>query len=542
MKLLQHLTRLFSNQPVESPGRAIESLEPRRLLSSHGEIGPEPVADGFAANINFQPDTVGPVENTRADFGRPFGLRGNGLSYGWSRDLEAAGAMVDADSDRDLPGLRFGGNIGNGPPDEAQDVDERYDTFARVENGDEWSIDVPNGHYVVGFTSGDPDFEGFKGSAALSWSLNTSAAMLTFPTSDYPWGEAVAYTEIVDGRLRLTATNDSIDNTLMFARIVQIQPPIDYPQGQEIDWEDSPVEVPTSRIEPGVVRHDDKLFVIGGFTDFYEGVTRRVDILDLDTLEWTQGAPLPDAAAQTHAGIALDEANGQIYWIGGQLALPEFDTTLAGFRYDIAADSWEQVFDGPTTAYAPGAAVIGNQLHLFGGSDSTRIHPLAEHFIMDLAAFEADPAAADWRPAAFLPVPVDHAAVKVIDGLIYAVGGEYSHSVSYVPRPQVQIYDPAGDAWSLGQQMPEPVSHQEGTSFVHEGRIWVLGGKQIANRGTSSVQSYDPVNDMWATHTSAPFNRFGGVAFERNGLFYYLAGDDSGNRDAQGGAVGTLVG
>jgi|EP01043_Picozoa_sp_COSAG02_P038249 hypothetical protein len=45
--------------------------------------------------INFQPPTVAAPPGYLADSGALFGDRGNGLSYGWSCDFEAAGDYRD---------------------------------------------------------------------------------------------------------------------------------------------------------------------------------------------------------------------------------------------------------------------------------------------------------------------------------------------------------------------------------------------------------------------------------------------------------------
>jgi hypothetical protein len=277
---------------------AIEALERRCLLAD------------FSATINFQPEGVGPVEFTRADFGRPFGVRGNGLTYGWSRDLEADGAMFDRDSERELIGLRFGGRLGNG---ESSAVDERFDTFARAEAGDEWSILVPDGTYAVAMVSGDPDFGGPIDAERHVWTVNGQAAMRARPVPMHPWGEAIAYVEVTDGRITLRADEDGVNNSLSWVRVAQIPPLPEYQQGQGIQWEvTDDISSPVKRVEGGYARVGDKFIVIGGFGEGYESVYRRVDIFDLQTNQWSSGADLPAGAAETHMGFVADTARGHV--------------------------------------------------------------------------------------------------------------------------------------------------------------------------------------------------------------------------------------
>src|SRR5438105_101164 len=104
----------------------VDALEPRRMLA-------------FAAHINFQPSNVPVPNGYRADTGAVYGLRRNGLKYGWSGDNRAAAV------DRDSP---------NAP-------DQRYDTFnsflgASGNANLNWQIALPNGSYLVHVVAGDP--------------------------------------------------------------------------------------------------------------------------------------------------------------------------------------------------------------------------------------------------------------------------------------------------------------------------------------------------------------------------------------------------
>ena len=497
----------------------IDALEPRCLLAD------------FAATINFQPAHVGPVELTRADFGRPFGLRGNGLTYGWSRDLEAEGAMVDRDSTRNIIGLRFGGNNGNGD-DPA--IDERFDTFARVEVGDEWSIEVPDGTYAVALVSGDPDFAGSLIAEDHRWSVNGQPAMRAHPEPAYPWGEAIVFVEVTDGLITLRAEEESVNSSLSWVRIAQIPPLPQYDQGLSIQWEFSDdVTSPVQRVEGGYAQAGNRLFVIGGFGESYSTIYRRVDILDLESFEWTIGADLPEEASETHMGFVADPARGHIYWLTGQQGEGDsgrsFVTTRSTWRYVIAEDRWERFVDLPQARYGGAAAIVGNHLYFFGGNDETRVVARGDGWKIDLSEPPVDenadgvPDSPTWEPIDLMPVPGDHLSADVLGGRIYVTGSEYAHGVSYVQQRDFQIYDPATDAWSLGPPIPIASSHNR--SLVHNGRIWVFGGQRETQLVLDEVRSYDPATNTWQLHDSMPQGRKAGYIFVVDGDFFYLAGD-----------------
>ena len=55
-----------------------------------------------------------------------------------------------------------------------------------------------------------------------------------------------------------------------------------------------------------------------------------------------------------------------------------------------------------------------------------------------------DPAANAWSPIASMGTARDRHAAAVIDGLLYAIGGDDGHS----PFSSVERYDPVANAWS----------------------------------------------------------------------------------------------
>jgi N-acetylneuraminic acid mutarotase len=132
-----------------------------------------------------------------------------------------------------------------------------------------------------------------------------------------------------------------------------------------------------------------------------------------------------------------------------------------------------------------------------------------------------DIAAGTWSRKADLPTPRNHAAVGVVDGKVYVVGGR-AGSV-FIPNALnvdiVEEYNPATDRWLLKAPMPTPRS--AATWGTYNGRIYVAGG-EIRHRdiwGTyTTVEAYDPKTNSWARLPPMPMPRHG------------LAGDFIGNR------------
>ncbi len=90
----------------------------------------------MVVKINFQTAAAEVPAGYLADSGSAFGDRGNGYSYGWSRDIAA--------DDRD----RANAN-----------ADQRYDTLIHLQKGVAaiWEIVLPNGEYNLYWVCRRPD-------------------------------------------------------------------------------------------------------------------------------------------------------------------------------------------------------------------------------------------------------------------------------------------------------------------------------------------------------------------------------------------------
>ena len=74
-----------------------------------------------------------------------------------------------------------------------------------------------------------------------------------------------------------------------------------------------------------------------------------------------------------------------------------------------------------------------------------------------------------------------------IGKLIYAIGGQYNHDSQQLDQARVDIYDAETDSWSRGPDLPKGHSHGEAGTFVHEGRIVMVGGHTTPAGGTKSI-------------------------------------------------------
>ena len=539
-----------------TPKASIERLEGRRLLASTlaevrelAAAADRSVEGGFQATINFQPATMGNVDNTRADFGRPYGERGNGLTYGWNRDLEAAGDVFDRDSDRDLFSLTESPDVGNGPDGEDQTVDERYDTGVSVVGGDAWSIDVPDDRtYALAVVIGDPDFTGGESETFID--VNGTRFLRGDLVSDWPFAETVGYVQPGDdGRITIDVGPRTVDGSVLWVRVAEVEPLPTYGEGADIDWTmlngqaaaDANVPLsPVVRAEGNADRLGDELVLIGGFEQAYEGVSDRVDVLNVATGEVRSAESIPDGLPETHAASAADEARGLIYRAGGQIGLGEQGDPNAViddvWALDINAtgdEAWTRLPDLPEPRTAASAFVVDDRLHVLGGANDLRVLAMTQHWSIDLVELiDNNNDQTEWEAMPPLPFAVNHASVELFPEaaefggpLAVVTLGEYDHGLGYSTVRHTQRYDVDQASWSLGQLAPHPRSHINTT--VADGRIFVVGGQGPGNFVEDEVFSYDPLADEWLTHPMMPQPRkIGGLTFDNDrGQLLYVAGD-----------------
>jgi len=145
--------------------------------------------------------------------------------------------------------------------------------------------------------------------------------------------------------------------------------------------------------------------------------------------------------------------------------------------------------------------LIDNRIHWFGGLDANASCDVDNHYVYDL-----DQPGQGWNDIpgiAPMPIPRNHFATVVLDGLIYAIGGQFTHDGCGDDTPDtdlVHVFDPQTNIWSQVASLPAVQSHIEPSSFVHKGAIYVVGGATNGNK----VYRYDPANDVWDTVAELP--------------------------------------
>jgi N-acetylneuraminic acid mutarotase len=222
-------------------------------------------------------------------------------------------------------------------------------------------------------------------------------------------------------------------------------------------------------------------------------------------------------------GRYIFAAGGQ--YGGGIPGRPSSDV----WRYDTVDDLWTRdvLPDLPEDRYGGAMSFTDNKLYFFGGDRPDRVTVANDLWVLDLNNVNAG-----WVSKASLPdgLSGDHISAAVVDGVIYAVGGEHGHAATqdddapYIQHDFLMAYDPRTDAWTRKADLPEGISHAESGTLVINGKIVVLGGQIDDIQVTADVRVYDPASDTWSLLTPLPEDRKGGVAGYLDGKLFYTNG------------------
>lgn len=462
-----------------------ESLESRRLLAS----------SAWDIQIDFQPPTTPDVPaGYRADVGGTYGRRRSGLTYGWNDSHDADGRQRDSDESQD----------------------QRYDTFIHLGGNDWWGIAVPNGRYVVRVVAGEPD----NTDSNYKIDVEGKRVIDARPRNLNPWVEGAVEVVVEDGQITMTSAAGAENNKVAFIEIRSVKPGED-----TIEWKaDGAPDAPLGRSETGVIQVGRRLFLMGGYIDGDYNVTRSMDVFNLQTQTWSQGTPLPADAGKTHMGLATDGT--YIYLVSGQPGGGFGAGTVKTFKYDIAAATWERWLDLPQDQPAGALTYLDGALYYFGGVAADRATPLADHWAISTRSRNPQ-----WVPRAALPEAGDHLSRAIVDGKIFAIGGEEGHAGIDFHPPSTHVqhnflfaYDPATDVWTRKADLPIASSHNEGSTFVVGSRIFSLAGMIGLDRQSASVRVYDTLTDEWDVLPDLPDARIESAAGLWGGRIFFTAG------------------
>ena len=278
-------------------------------------------------------------------------------------------------------------------------------------------------------------------------------------------------------------------------------------------------DAPTNKIESQCIQANGKMYLISGFTFDYK-IKDVNEIYDPVANTWSQGAPMP--LSVTHGGFAL--INNEIWIISGFSGDSPGTATNRVQIYGIATNSWRDGPKLPDPFPAGAAAFYNGKLHYFGGLLPDRQTNTGNHYVLDINNQQAG-----WKKAAPLPNPRCHLSAAVVNGMIYAMGGQHGHDGKIEDQNTVEAYNPPTDKWTAKKSLPYRRSHFEPGTFVLNDQIVIVGGRDNLSYFYDRVTTYDPQADLWREMFKLPYRVVGPSAKYFNGKLIISNGGEYGD-------------
>jgi PKD repeat protein len=250
------------------------------------------------------------------------------------------------------------------------------------------------------------------------------------------------------------------------------------------------------KMEAQSAKVGDKLYVFAGFLSNLI-ITPATEVYDTTTDLWTTVAPMPIPV--THMGIAVV---GTDIWIisgfaGNHPGTPENAVQI----YNTISNSWSSGPPLPAPNGSGAAAFNNGKIHYFGGLLPDRNTDVGDHFVLDV-----NNQGLGWLTAAPLLNPRNHLSAASVNGLVYAIGGQHAHDILNEVQDQnnLDVYDPATDAWTSLANLPSARSHFEPGTTVHNGKIIIVGGRQGELFFFDNITEYNPITNAWTDGCKLP--------------------------------------
>ena len=255
-------------------------------------------------------------------------------------------------------------------------------------------------------------------------------------------------------------------------------------------------DMKVARVEASTVEYRNNIYVFNGFKPGVL-IANSVEKYDVATGQWsiisTTSTGIGNAV--THNGVVRIGAD--VWIIGGRVGSHPGRVSDKVWIFNLDDEQWRSGPDLPVRGAAGGAALVNNKVYWFGGLEPAARCDVENHFVYDL-----NQPSSGWQDItsdAAMPSPRNHFSTAVVDGTIYAMGGQFGHGgcpgTNTEDSALVHAFDPDTMVWSRKADMPNVNSHSEPGTFVYQGEIYTTGGESTKNE----VWKYNPDSDKWTT-------------------------------------------
>jgi N-acetylneuraminic acid mutarotase len=150
-----------------------------------------------------------------------------------------------------------------------------------------------------------------------------------------------------------------------------------------------------------------------------------------------------------------------------------------------------------------------------------RTTDMGTHWVLDLRS-----PAAGWKRVADMPNPRNHLSGVGYAGFAFAIGGHQRQEEDAITQREVDRYDPDTNTWTRVADTPTLRSQTPAATFVHDGRIVLVGGADRTQHSTTVISAYDVARNRWQTIGHLPSARRATAAGVINGRLVVTTGND----------------
>jgi N-acetylneuraminic acid mutarotase len=205
-------------------------------------------------------------------------------------------------------------------------------------------------------------------------------------------------------------------------------------------------------------------------------------------------------------------APSRVHWSLGVAAAALLFAAGAALPQGVSLGTWTFKAPMPVARAEMAAAVVDGRLYAIGGNIGGTAVP---HNL------EYDPATDSWRQRNPMPVARDHIGIAAVNGKIYTFGG-FTHTVHQGASTDVLEYDPATDMWRRRAPLKMPLG---GTgAAVLDGKIHVISGRGPDGKTVPMHAVYDPPTDAWSDAAPLPLARDHHAVVAAEGKLHVIGG------------------
>jgi len=203
------------------------------------------------------------------------------------------------------------------------------------------------------------------------------------------------------------------------------------------------------------------------------------------------------------------------------VALPKVETVRA------AEDSWTTLEPMPTARSNLGVAVVDGKIYAIGGQNGEGVLNITEEY---------DPITNEWTTKTSMPTARSDFGIALYQDKIYVIGGTIGSGIAWgesLLTGATEVYDPETDTWQTKTSMPTPRQGLEAN--VVTDKIYLIGGVRYVggyiHPGFDENEVYDPPTDSWTTKAPLPTAVWGYSSAVVDNKIYLIGG---GNKTSDG--------